>query len=59
MTIGDLKDLSFSDISDGLLDKHWVSLKLSAHVPCELMGDVRIEHFTKLTKENWEKAAKE
>lgn len=22
-------------------------------VPCELMGDVRTEHFTKLTKEEW------
>ena len=28
-------------------------------VPCELMGDVRTEHFTRLTREDWEKAAKE
>lgn len=25
------------------------------NVPCELMGDVRTEHFTRLTKEEWEK----
>ena len=28
----------------------------SSDVPCELMGDVRTEHFTRLTKEDWERA---
>lgn len=37
------------------LEKGYADMLVGRTKPCELMGDVRTEHFTRLTKSEWEK----